>query len=187
MADSGAWENFISPELVAFLGAPRYRNKDNIRAKIADGTVMESMDNVVVDMEAFGIRFRMRFHILEPWGPEPPIVIGWPGWKEIDLIANRMKDVPRLLSARNLVDMVNYVNDLNFYMESRSGVKPWNLEGDRVVCVKDSQVVEKGDSSATQGSSYPTIAGGNKERSTVGGIDTCFRQSSVRPEDSDFF
>ena len=99
LADSGAWQNFVSPELVQFLKAPIYESPTEISAVVGNGEVMISPGHVILDIEAFGVYFKMRFHILEPWGQSPPIIMGWPGWKDTRLICNQMSEVPRVLSA----------------------------------------------------------------------------------------
>ena len=67
MADSGAFENFVSMELVSFLNAPIKKNRVELAATVGNGETVACGGCVILDMHAFGIVFKMRFQILNQW------------------------------------------------------------------------------------------------------------------------
>ena len=119
LIDSGAFENFVSPEFVDYLKAPIYNSTRELEAIVGNGESMISNKEVFLTIKILGIEEKIKFHLIAPWGCDPPICIGYPGWKQLQLVIDCSMGTPHLVSALNLLEYGKYLRRAQKLFEVR--------------------------------------------------------------------
>lgn len=109
LLDSGAYENFINPDFVKYLKAPVYYTGQDVSCVVGNGDKMTSVGQVILDVEVLGVKRKLRFYLLEPFGGACPLILSWTTIMSLAIIIDASSLIPRIHSAFNRLEHQKYL------------------------------------------------------------------------------